>query len=146
MTERGGIVSERSDDGKAAWMRAVHLLAASLLLASCAEGPPLAYTPLIYDAHAYAADVAICRDAAKAYQEPVSAAAIGEAGASAGVRAIPQAAVSPLAVGLSALGGAGGTAIDELGLTGHTRARVFLLCLDRLTEWDRSAVVADPRL
>lgn len=124
-------------------MRFAPLLA--LFLAGCATALVVPYAPIVLDRKAFDADVASCRAATKDYRTRFDVVGIGESGASAAAKAIPQGAVAPLAIPLSAVGAATSAAIDGLGLSDRERTVAFLKCVDRETEWDRSAVFADPR-
>lgn len=117
----------------------------ALSLAGCASPPIIPYTPIVYDSAKLAEDVLACRAATGDYRTRFNALSIGESAGSAAAAALPQAAIDPLSVGLSALGAAGAATINGLGLSSHDKTTAFLRCVDRLTLWDRSAVFADPR-
>lgn len=98
----------------------------------------------VHDAKQWAADLDWCRGKALAYPNRFSAAKIGEQAGKGGASNLAGAAVNPLVPALGALGGATSEGLEELGLTDIAQQRVFVKCLDKVTDKDNSALVLEP--
>jgi len=125
-------------------------LAAALIalafLSACAPtvATEAVYTPEIYDQARYTADVNICRGWALKDHAGFSPKAIASAGAKGAAQNAGSAAVNVLIPIAGAAGGIVYESLEELGLTDLRQQRVFIKCVDRKTEWDRSALEIEP--
>lgn len=125
-------------------MRAADLtLAALLLLSGCAAATVEPYAVEIADASQYEADLKICAGYAKAYQKGLDFTGVG-AGAVKGAAAnIGDIAVNPYTPLLGAAGGAANELLNALEILDTKQRSVFLTCLSKKTERDRSALVLE---
>ena len=122
-----------------------YIIIAGLLLSGCTTVSTFTpYTPVIHNQRQYALDEHKCLKYANSYHPGVDLQSIASAGVSSGVQNIAEAAVSPVAVGLSAAGGAGAQALSGLGLNSQAQIHVYVMCLDHFTDLDHSALVLDP--
>jgi uncharacterized protein YceK len=130
-------------------MRALAILAC-LALAGCGTiqsltAPDLTvYAPKVNDQKQYDADKEYCRLAALGYSKQfdlfgtLNDAAQGAAG---NISSIP---INPIAPAYGAAGNAGADVLKSIGVLNADQRRVYIKCLDKLTERDNSALVLEP--
>lgn len=122
------------------------LLALPMLLAACASPTIAPYAVEVTDQAQYATDLTACTGYAKAYHKGLSLSAIGESGIKGAASNASSAAVNVLIPVLGAAGNATTELLNELDLLSTQQRAVFVKCMDKKTERDRSALVLEPAL
>jgi hypothetical protein len=102
------------------------------------------YAVQVTDPVQFAADVTFCTTAAQGAPSRFSLGNIATGAIRGGAANAPAAAASPLVPAIGAAAGATSSLMDALDVANaHSRA-VFIECLDKKTERDRSALVLEP--
>lgn len=131
-------------------MRRGGIILSSLLFSGCAPIAALvnpAYIPQpihVYDQATYDADVAECLTAGANYKPSLSVGSVASStfsGATSNLSLVP---FSPAVPAYGALGGAAGSVSGGLDIMSRSHRNVAKNCLERMTGWDHSAIVANP--
>ena len=121
-------------------------IVAAVAVAGCHTVPTM--QPLVAgppnDAAQWASDLEFCRAVALAANKPLSVGTITTKGSEGFASNLPGAVAQWYVPVLGAAGNATSETLDEIGITDVYQQRVFIKCLDRKTEWDRSALEVEP--
>lgn len=123
-----------------------------ITLSGCASQTVKDFTPFtveIKNDQVYQNDLSLCRSYAKAYLDGragLDASQIAREGATAGLSNLGYSVLSPAAPALSALGGASGEAVSELGLSSVEAKRIIVNCLYAKGTDSKAYLVLDPHL
>lgn len=115
----------------------------ALLLAACVSATAEPYVAEVTDVGVYQADLKVCTGYAEAYHRGLSVASIGEGAVKGAASNASGAAVNPYVPVLGAAGGATTELLNALDLLNTKQRSVFLTCLSKKTERDRSALVLE---
>jgi len=121
-------------------------LALPLLLAACVSPTVEPYAVEVTDKAEYSADLAACAGYAKAYSKPLSVSVIGESAFKGAAANASSGAINALVPVLGAAGNATTEMLNELDLLSTLQRAVFVKCMDKKTERDRSALILEPNL
>lgn len=124
------------------------LLALPMLLCGCGGLLPTPDAPIysveVTDQKQYDADLTICASYANGYHKALSISAIGQSAIKGAASNASSAVLSPLVPAAGAAGNATTELLNELDLLNTQQRGVFLKCMDKKSERDRSALVLEP--